>query len=131
MYNSFINKQPWDNMSKKLITAEVLQTMINLPLEAVKGAIESGGGSVKGGHWDDGTRVCYEITGAKFLGMQSSGAFVYAVEGQKEDGEPLPDHIAKFKIGVEFNPKFLGGIKEEYRAHYSRQKIGDYRVYWK
>ena len=116
----------------KMISAEVLIKMTQLSLENVKAAIESGGGYVVGGHWDDGSRQeLYEITGGKFVGMLSSGAFVYEVEGQTTLGNPLPKWIKRFKIGVEHNPKFLEGIKEEYREQYKNQMVGDCRIYWK
>lgn len=122
-------------MSKKLISAEVVMQMLNLPLEKVKAAIESGGGHVAGGKWDTldaGTnKERYEITGAKCVGMLSSGAFVYEVEGQTTYGNALPAWIKRFKIGVEYNPKFLDGMKPEYVENYRNEVVGDCRIYWK
>ena len=119
-------------MSKNMLPAEVVLQMMNLPLEAVKGAMEWGGAYIAGGYWDDGTRECYTITGAKFLGMMSNGAFVYECEGSQGD-KPLPTHIKRFKVGVRHEPKFLENFKPEYQDQMKPRQIcgGDYNVYWK
>ena len=125
-------------MSKKLISAEVLVKMMDLPLDAIKSAIASGGGCVAGSFMDTGNKEhkLYIITAAKFRGMMSNGAFVYNVEGHMSDGSELPAHIKEFKVGVEFDPKLAKRITESFAnstsSFYADRAVGaDCVVYWK
>jgi len=115
-------------MAANLIPASVISQCMNLSLEQVSATIKSGGAEAV-------------LKSAEFIGMTTSGIFVYKCSGEyfrpnystdTLDPHPWPAHLAEFRIIVKHNKKFLLDWKPEFRDEAEKRLIdGEFALYWK
>ena len=109
-------------MSKKLISAEVVMKMMDLPIDTLKQVMASTGSRIQGSFMDDGSNDVLVITGATFRGMMANGTFVYHLDGHTVGGSKLPSQ--ELKVCAEFNP-FLVKTITPGPSLYTGRVIGD------